>query len=96
MSRPYEVWLGDVDYSGRPWPSPMWARRFAAFRSAVLLICRTVDTRPEFRIKIRKGLTRRPFFNLAGGRGLEPRLTVSETAVLPLDDPPFRGRTIIA
>ena len=25
---------------------------------------------------------------LAGGRGFEPRLTVPETAVLPLDDPP--------
>ena len=26
--------------------------------------------------------------NLAGGRGFEPRLTVPETAVLPLDEPP--------
>ena len=25
---------------------------------------------------------------LAGGRGFEPRLTVPETAVLPLDEPP--------
>ena len=25
---------------------------------------------------------------LAGGRGFEPRLTESESAVLPLDDPP--------
>ncbi len=44
-----------------------------------------------------KGLLReQAFLSLAGGRGLEPRLTVSETAVLPLDDPPFGGRTIIA
>lgn len=27
---------------------------------------------------------------LAGGLGLEPRLTESESAVLPLDDPPIR------
>ena len=26
---------------------------------------------------------------MAGGLGLEPRLTVSETVVLPLDDPPM-------
>ena len=26
--------------------------------------------------------------HLAGGRGFEPRLTVPETAVLPLDEPP--------
>jgi hypothetical protein len=25
---------------------------------------------------------------VAGGRGLEPRLTASKAAVLPLDDPP--------
>ena len=27
--------------------------------------------------------------HLAGGRGFEPRLTVPETAVLPLDEPPI-------
>ena len=29
-----------------------------------------------------------PFALLAGGLGFEPRLTESESAVLPLDDPP--------
>ena len=29
-------------------------------------------------------------YQLAGGLGLEPRLTESESAVLPLDDPPIR------
>ena len=29
---------------------------------------------------------------LAGGRGFEPRLTESESVVLPLDDPPFGTR----
>ena len=30
----------------------------------------------------------KPLFHLAGGPGFEPELTVSETVVLPLDDPP--------
>ncbi len=34
-----------------------------------------------------------PFTRLAGGRGFEPRLTESESAVLPLDDPP-RGTSL--
>ncbi|CAL7963217.1 hypothetical protein GAMM_40203 [Gammaproteobacteria bacterium] len=29
---------------------------------------------------------------LAGGLGFEPRLTESESAILPLDDPPIRKR----
>lgn len=28
-------------------------------------------------------------YKLAGGQGIEPRLTVSKTAVLPLDEPPI-------
>ena len=35
-----------------------------------------------------------PCFVLAGGRGFEPRLAESESAVLPLDDPPREGRMI--
>lgn len=31
--------------------------------------------------------------NMAGGLGFEPRLTESESAVLPLDDPPFVNET---
>ena len=31
---------------------------------------------------------------LAGGLGFEPRLAESESAVLPLDDPPTAGRLI--
>ncbi len=30
---------------------------------------------------------------MAGGLGFEPRLTESESAVLPLDDPPITGET---
>ncbi len=29
---------------------------------------------------------------MAGGRGFEPRLTESESVVLPLDDPPIDNR----
>ena len=40
-------------------------------------------------MEIKKGLRfGRPLVMLAGGRGFEPRLTESESAVLPLDDPP--------
>lgn len=35
--------------------------------------------------------TRGPVSFMAGGRGFEPRLTESESAVLPLDDPPKTG-----
>lgn len=31
----------------------------------------------------------KPLLCLAGGPGFEPELTVSETVVLPLDDPPI-------
>ena len=30
---------------------------------------------------------------MAGGLGFEPRLVVSETTVLPLDDPPLKSDT---
>ena len=29
------------------------------------------------------------FYNMAGGRGVEPRFTESESVVLPLNDPPI-------
>lgn len=34
-------------------------------------------------------ISRKALFCLAGGRGFEPRLTESESVVLPLDDPPL-------
>ena len=40
--------------------------------------------------KKEKGPTRGPFLFLAGGEGFEPPLAESESAVLPLDDPPNR------
>ena len=44
----------------------------------------------------KKGLAAKltPCFVLAGGRGFEPRLAESESAVLPLDDPPREARMI--
>jgi hypothetical protein len=33
--------------------------------------------------------------NMAGGRGLEPLLAESESAVLPLDEPPVTGQVYI-
>lgn len=46
----------------------------------------------------KKGLAVKPTpcFILAGGRGFEPRLAESESAVLPLDDPPKVLRIIAA
>ena len=35
-----------------------------------------------------KRALKRTLFNLAGGEGFEPPLAESESAVLPLDDPP--------
>ena len=35
-----------------------------------------------------------PFSCLAGGEGFEPPLAESESAVLPLDDPPKKDRSI--
>ena len=32
--------------------------------------------------------------HLAGGLGFEPRLAESESAVLPLDDPPFTNNRV--
>ncbi len=39
----------------------------------------------------KKTSLRRPFDFLAGGEGFEPPLAESESAVLPLDDPPNSG-----
>ena len=41
-----------------------------------------------------KGPENRAFVVLAGGLGFEPRLTESESVVLPLDDPPTRKRLV--
>jgi hypothetical protein len=49
---------------------------------------------PEDLIPIRTNKTRHAAgLIMAGGLGFEPRLVVSETTVLPLDDPPNSGLT---
>ena len=51
------------------------------------------DSNPELpTAKKEKGPTRGPFLLLAGGEGFEPPLAESESAVLPLDDPPNADR----
>ena len=51
---------------------------------------------PEPGLQTRKGPLEAGL-GLAGGRGFEPRLTESESAVLPLDDPPKgdAGRVVL-
>ena len=44
--------------------------------------------------KIKKATARVAFFILAGGEGFEPPLAESESAVLPLDDPPLGSLSI--
>ena len=50
------------------------------------------DPQAGIRRPIKRGAQRQVrdplIFNMAGGRGLEPRQTESESVVLPLDDPP--------
>ena len=41
-------------------------------------------------IKLKRPAKRGRFDFMAGGLGFEPRLTESESVVLPLDDPPIR------
>ena len=44
---------------------------------------------------IRDLLNSQGFEKLAGGLGFEPRLAESESAVLPLDDPPAEGCDVL-
>ncbi len=81
--------LGDWDDSAPAAPYPCGADAAARRRSAArlrralsnLTRCSPLDLQPKRRPAARALL-------LAGGLGFEPRLTESESAVLPLDDPP--------
>ena len=71
-----------------------WGRGMGASRPGMCL--RHCARRTGFLIssspnqKKEKGPARGPFLFLAGGEGFEPPLAESESAVLPLDDPPKR------
>jgi hypothetical protein len=59
------------------------------FRKSAGILCTTPPATclPAGRLTASKG-TYRLFVYTAGGLGIEPRLTASKAAVLPLDDPP--------
>ena len=84
--------LGDLSRAGpsAPWmarPEPPWMgsrrSRPGQIAQAVARLQTILDSRPR-----NPGQARCRQQRLAGGLGFEPRLAESESAVLPLDDPP--------
>lgn len=85
---------GGID-SGHPWPSP--SHSLGSLRAPNRLSCRLanpVGLWPTGVLSLSPGQNEKAAikaasFILAGGEGFEPPLAESESAVLPLDDPPM-------